>query len=223
MNFFGHAALAASHFGDARPRPSADALAVLCAGSMLPDFVGMLRLSRPTVLDPVLARGVAFHHKTDEAFHELPPFLGLSRQAFAWLSERQLPRGPARAVAHVGIEMLLDELFAEQESARDAYRAALRVPLAALLSFPVGPDPERLSGLQQALLGRAATALTPTAALVAERIRRTLAGRPRLATDDAGQALLADWVTCARPLVASVAPEIFASMRQRLANFGGAE
>lgn len=134
-----------------------------------------------------------------------------------------MPRGPARAVAHIGIEMLLDERFAEHSSARDAYRAALSVPLHERLSFPVALDGERLSQLQRALLERAATALDPTPALVAQRIRRTLAGRPRLATDDAGQALLAEWVASARPLVKSDAPEIFSSLRQRLANFAGAE
>src|SRR6185369_9833050 len=143
MNFFGHAALAASHFGDGRPPPSANELAMLCLGSMLPDFIGMLRLSRPDVRDDTLARGVAFHHQTDEAFHELPSFLRLSREAFGWLSEQQLPRGPARAVAHIGIEILLDEVFAEHEAARVAYLAALRVPVGPALTFPGADDAER--------------------------------------------------------------------------------
>jgi hypothetical protein len=223
MNFFGHAALAASHFGDEHPLPSAGELATLCVGSMLPDFIGMLRLSRPDVRDDVLARGVAFHHKTDEAFHELPRFLRLSRDAFAWLSDSQLPRGPARAVAHIGIEILLDEVFAEREAARVAYLAALRVPLAPLLGFPAAADAERLAALQNALLQRTHAALDAPAELVAERIRRSLAGRPRLAVDDDGQELLARWVTMTRPFVKGAAPEIFAALRLQLAKFGGAK
>jgi hypothetical protein len=223
MNFFGHATLATSHFAAAEPQPSAADLATLCAGAMLPDFIGMLRTSRPTVRDAVLAQGVAFHHRTDNVFHELESFHRLSRRAFAWLSQRSMPRGPARAVAHVGIEMLLDEVLAREASARDAYLAALKTPLSSLLSFPTAHDGERLTALQQALLNRAATALEPSPELVAERIRRTLAGRPRLATDDAGQLLLGAWVVEARPLVATEAPELLATLRAQLAKFGRAE
>ncbi|HXK20953.1 MAG TPA: hypothetical protein VNG33_24245 [Polyangiaceae bacterium] len=226
MNFFGHAALAASHFtGEAGEAfvPSPRELATLCAGAMLPDFIGMLRLTRPTLDDPMLARGVAFHHRTDEVFHDLPSFHRLSRQAFAWLSERQLPRGPARAVAHIGIEMLLDEVLAGEQRARDAYRAALEIPHGPLLRFPAPADAERLASLQRALLGRSATEQTPAAELVAERIVRTLSGRPRLATDEAGQRLLGGWVAVTRPLVAAEAPEVLAGLREQLANFGRAE
>jgi hypothetical protein len=223
MNFFGHAALAACHFADEAKANGARELPTLCAGAMLPDFIGMLRLTRPALDDAVLARGVAFHHRTDQVFHDLPSFHRLSRQAFAWLSERQLPRGPARAVAHIGIEMLLDEVLAAEQQARDAYRAALEVPLGPLLTFPAPADAERLAALQKALLGRTATERAPAAELVAERIARSLAGRPRLATDAAGQLLLGSWVTATRPLVAAEAPEVLGALQQQLANFGRAE
>jgi len=190
---------------------------------MLPDFIGMLRLGRPTIHDATLARGVAFHHGTDEVFHELASFHRLSRQAFAWLSDHDMPRGPARAVAHIGIEMLLDEVMAADEFAREAYRAALRVPLATLMTFANAAEAERLAGLQDALLTRADNYVLPTPELVAERIRRTLAGRPRLATDEAGQALLGTWVTRTRPYVLAEAPEVLATLRARLANFGRAQ
>lgn len=223
MNFFGHAALAASHFSERPPRLGVDLLPTVCLGAMLPDFLGMLRLGRPTIHDASLATGVAFHHGTDEVFHELPGFQRLSRQAFAWLSQQHMPRGPARAVAHMGIEMLLDEVMADDDAARDAYCAALEVPLAPLLDFASPTDGERLAGLQQALLTRGARQLRPPAALVADRIRRSLAGRPRLATDDAGQVLLGSWVTATRPLVTAEAPEVLATLRARLANFSRAE
>jgi hypothetical protein len=223
MNFFGHAALAARHFADLTPAPSARDLPTLCLGAMLPDFIGMLRLGRPTVTDAVLSRGIAFHHGTDEVFHELEAFQRLSRGAFAWLSERNLPRGPARAVAHMGIEMLLDEAFATDPHAREAYVAALRVPLAERMHFPIATDAERLAALQQALLGRAESYQLPSAELVAERIRRSLSARPRLATDDAGQALLVTWIAAARPLVTAEAPGVLATLRTRLANFGRAQ
>jgi hypothetical protein len=223
MNFFGHAALAASHFTEQDPPLDRQLLPTACVGAMLPDFIGMLRLGRPTIHDATLARGVAFHHGTDEVFHELASFHRLSRQAFAWLSDHDMPRGPARAVAHIGIEMLLDEVMAADEFAREAYRAALRVPLMPLMDFPTPADAQRLAGLQEALLTRAAGYVLPTPELVAKRIRRTLAGRPRLATDEAGQALLGTWVTLTRPHVLAEAPEVLATLRARLANFGRAQ
>jgi hypothetical protein len=220
MNFFGHAALAAAELAHGAQPPGG--LALFCFGAMLPDFVGMLRLAAPEVHDAALARGVAFHHRTDHAFHDLPSFHGLSRRTFAWLSERELPRGPARAVAHVGIEMLLDEVLAQNPGARAAYLAALVVPLDAALSFPAAGDGERLEGLRRALHERASS--TPAEPeVVALRIRRTLEPRPRLATDDAGQALLASWVRAARPWVAMAAPELLASLRAQLANETRAE
>jgi hypothetical protein len=223
MNFFGHAALATQHFESSCPTLSPAELARLCAGAMLPDFLGMLRLGRPSVQDPLVARGIAFHHRSDEAFHDLPPFLRLSRAAFTWLTDRGLPRGPSRAVAHVGIEMLLDEPLAEEPRARAAYRSALALPLDGLLELGTSHELSRLTALRAALLERAHGARNPSPELVAERIRRTLAGRPRLETDDTGQALLGEWVTHARPLVFAEAPEILARLRLLLANFDGAE
>jgi hypothetical protein len=220
MNFFGHAALAASELAPSAGRPSQ--LALLCLGAMLPDFVGMLRLGAPELRDADLARGVAFHHRTDHAFHDLPSFQGLSRRTFAWLSQRELPRGPARAVAHIGIEMLLDEVLAQAPAARAAYLAALVVPLEGALSFEQARDLERLEALRGALNERASS-VPVEPEVMALRIRRTLEPRPRLATDDAGQALLGEWVRAARPWVAAAAPELLASLRAQLANEPGPE
>jgi hypothetical protein len=223
MNFFGHAALALAHFELQRPVSSESALSRICAGAMLPDFVGMLRIRRPAVLDAELARGVSFHHLTDHLFHELTAFQHLSRSAFTWLSERGMPRGPARAVAHIGIEILLDEELARDERARESYRAALSLPLVSFLEFAGTDDGARLDSLQQALLGRAASERSPAPEIVAARIARTLAGRPRLATDPAGQALLVDWVAQSRREVSAQAPELLAILRAQLASSGGAE
>jgi hypothetical protein len=223
MNFFGHAALAADHFKRENPNPEAGTLGRLCVGAMLPDFVGMLRLGKPHVTDEALERGVSFHHRTDHAFHDLPSFQQLSRQTFAWLTQSSLPRGPARAVAHVGIEMLLDEVMARDAAAREAYLLALSVPLNQALSFDAPGDFERLETLRRNLSERAATQLGTTAEVVALRIRRTLEGRPRLATDDAGERLLREWVAVARPWVAAEAPRLLASLRAVLADQARAE
>lgn len=220
MNFFGHAALAASHFALAEPRLAGALLERATVGAMLPDFVGMLGLGRPAVHDESLARGVAYHHRTDEAFHELASFHELSRQSFAWLSEHGLVRGPARAVAHIGVEILLDEVLADDAGARDAYRAALATSLDGALTFPSEQAPARLESLRQNLLERARHYVTPSPELVAQRIRRSLAGRPRLAVDDAGEALLGAWVALIRPQIRASAPALLATLRAQLANSG---
>ncbi len=217
MNFFGHAALAAELFTrDGAARPASE-LARICLGAMLPDFVTMLRLPRAVVTDAHVEEGVRFHHRTDHAFHELTAFHELSREAFAWLSERQLPRGPARAVAHVGVEILLDEVLARSAAARGAYLSALEVPLSGAITFEQPSELERLGALCGVLLERGRFYRVPEAALVAERVRRTLERRPRLATDDAGQALLGEWVSVARPQVDAAAPALLAALRARLA------
>jgi hypothetical protein len=222
MNFFGHAALAAGYFAPELPQLGPRKLALLCSGAMLPDFVSMLRLGRPEVLDASVARGVSFHHRTDHAFHELAAFHHLSREAFAWLSERGVARGPARAIAHIGVEILLDEVMASDALARDSYLAALATPLDTALSFPILEDGVRLSGLQQTLLERASS--VPAAPeVVAQRIARTLSGRPRLALGAGAQPELTTWVTLTRPLVASAAPALLATLNAQLANSGRPE
>lgn len=217
MNFFGHAALAAGHFAPQLSPGDPRQLALLCSGAMLPDFVGMARLSRPDVLDASLARGVSFHHLTDHAFHDLTSFQQLSRHAFAWLSASGVARGPARAIAHIGVEILLDEVMAKDAFARDSYLAALATPLDGALTFPAPGDGARLSALRATLLERSSSE-TPPPELVAQRIRRTLAGRPRLAVDPDAEPQLSAWVALTRPLVAQAAPALLAALDAQLAH-----
>src|SRR6202040_922306 len=95
-------------------------------GAMLPDFCSMLGLREPCAQDRVLATGIHFHHITDRAFHDLAIFRRLCREATAVLGARGVARGTARAVAHVGVELLLDAVLAEAAAARSAYVAGLR-------------------------------------------------------------------------------------------------
>jgi len=216
MNFFGHAALAASHFADATAL-TPGCLPKICLGAMLPDFWGMLRLGRPSLCDSDAARGVWFHHATDKAFHDLPSFLKLTRDAHRFLSARALPRGPARAVAHIGVEILLDEVIAGDEAARAAYSAALEVPLHTVVEFHTTDAAERGTSLQQALRSRRLPREAPPPDLVA------LASRPRLAVAAADESIIAEWVQAARAGVLDEAPALLAALRTRLAESGPAE
>jgi acyl carrier protein phosphodiesterase len=89
-------------------------------GAMLPDFATMCgaRLTRAAHVE--LASGIEEHHRTDDAFHAGATFLALCRDTGARLEEAGLGWGAARAVAHVGTELLLDgELATEGEGAAD--------------------------------------------------------------------------------------------------------
>jgi hypothetical protein len=175
MNFFGHALLAARRSDDPR----------FVLGSMLPDLVSMAGTRLGTVHDPVLAAGVALHHETDARFHAAGPFCELCRWASEELQSAGVHRATARAVGHVGSELLLDGLLSDDTAARAAYARSLepdvREPLAELLSLRGDMQPEELS----ALMARLAQAPLPEgyrdATFVLERLRRILGPRPRLA------------------------------------------
>jgi hypothetical protein len=214
MNFFSHAAVAR--------RFSEDPEFVL--GAMLPDFASMLGARLPEVTHETLARGVRFHHVTDHAFHDLEAFRMLSREAHTELRERGLGRGSARAVAHVGIEILLDITLGQSAPAQDAYlsglEAGLHHDLAALLAWPAR-ECERLRDLLETLRSRGVV-LDTSSAIVVERIKRTLARRPRLALGDDDPPRVFDWVEQARTRVVRSTPALVASLHveleRRLAN-----
>jgi len=115
VNFFGHAAVAS--WSTTTPG------AVL--GAMLPDLATMSGGRIQSTDDAEVAAGIAFHHKTDAAFHQLPVVLGLMRELDGALSERRCARGPRRAVAHIGVELLLDGVLTAEPPYRTAYLDAL--------------------------------------------------------------------------------------------------
>ncbi|MGC4092500.1 MAG: hypothetical protein QM756_32410 [Polyangiaceae bacterium] len=178
-------------------------------GAMLPDFQGMLGIKPFAPRDAELARGVRFHHESDAAFHEAPAFLELTRTARAWLSQAGLSKGPRRAVAHIGVELLLDPILVGQGGASDAYRAALAAGAAAPAELELQPAAmNRLVELVRALSVRANPELASDTVLLVRRIRRALADRPSLALDDASEALVMNWVVEARPSVVGCASDV---------------
>jgi hypothetical protein len=204
VNFFGHAALAS--------RFSSDPAFVL--GAMLPDLANMLALRPPAASDGALAAGMRFHHVTDEAFHELPAFRTLCLEGMRLLSAGGVSRGTRRAVAHVGVELMIDAELAENAEARAAYLGALRACRDRALLERLGWPPDqkiRLASLATVLEERSDGA-KPTTATLVERLVRTLAKRPRLAIADSARAAVADWVELARGRVVASAPALLADL-----------
>ncbi len=230
MNFFGHALIAQRHEatrGKVRPE--------FVLGAMLPDFASMLRTRPPTASLDALRAGLLFHHRTDDAFHGSASFLESSRQAASFLSQRGVSRGSARAVAHVGVELLLDAAFARESAANEAYLSALDCALtehvASHIHWQADADSLRQTFTSRSLSGevstdfqhlchnlrqRGAYRADPAAELVAERLRSILADRPRLAMDDAAQSVVRDWVMSARSSITSGAAALLLEVEQRL-------
>jgi hypothetical protein len=214
MNFFGHALVAQRHEATRGP-----VRAEFVLGSMLPDFASMLRERPPQATRGALVAGLHFHHLTDDAFHGSQSFLEFSGHASSYLRSRGLPRGSARAVAHVGVELLLDAALATN-SANEAYLSALECALtervADHIQWQSSDGKARFRQLCRRLVGRGAVGTDAPPELVAQRLRNILADRPRLALDDAGQSVVRDWAMMTRPVVISRAPQLLFEVEQRL-------
>lgn len=210
MNYLGHAAVASWR--------SPDAAFVL--GAMLPDFAAMIGARPPTTRHPAIGAGMQFHYRTDEVFHRSAGFVELTRTAFAWLLSSGLERGRARAVAHVGVELLLDVELVRDETVRRAYLAAVESAappgLGGRLSWPSPGDASGFDALRERLLARGLTPDDGDAALVARRLRRALGVRPRLALDDAAALVAREWIMVARPDVAARAGALARELAERL-------
>jgi hypothetical protein len=215
VNFFGHAAVARWY----SESPT------VALGAMLPDFAAMIRARPPVVREPLLQRGVALHHATDHAFHETSVFRELTAWAHADLAERGLARGPARAVAHVGVEILIDGVLAHDDAARRSYLAALtlgRTLDAASVSWRDGASSLAFAELVAALCARGISRSHHTPEVLALRVARALAPRPRLALGANDEPRVIAWAHAARPRVAARGDALVKELRRMLESASGA-
>ena len=214
MNFFGHALVA-----QRREATRGQVRAEFVLGSMLPDFASMLRVRPPRATLEAIRAGLQFHHLTDEAFHGSQAFLEFSGQASSFLQSHGLARGSARAVAHVGVELLLDSALVT-DHANEAYLSAIECALTARVADHIEwqstDGQSRFTHLCHSLAKRGAVRADTSPELIAERLRNILASRPRLALDDAGQSVVRDWAVTTRPLIAAGAPLLLREVEQRL-------
>lgn len=154
-------------------------------GAALPDLAGFVQLrllgSTP---DPGVRAGIAFHHRTDDAFHRHPWFVAHQRTLIEALTGAGFARGPALACGHVGVELLLDGVLLADPAAAGANRDAFGA-IAALQPAlePLVNEPHRERW--RAHLDRLATWTGPSdlddPEAIAARLHRVLSTRPRLA------------------------------------------
>jgi hypothetical protein len=208
MNFFGHAAVA----GWYSPEPG------FVLGAMLPDFLAMIRARPAPQHVAEVASGVGLHHATDAAFHDSTDFLRLTHEGRSALAAEGLERGPARATAHIGVELLLDEVLARDPASRHAYLGALSYGSGApyALDLATAEQAEHMAQLLTTLEGRGVPMPPPSDGELARRIDRMLAGRPRLQLGQGGAELVARWLGQARHAVDAAAPGLLSRLRAHL-------
>jgi hypothetical protein len=209
LNFVGHVAMARLVTADAP----------FVAGAMLPDFLHMAGAKLVAVDRPEVAAGVENHHQVDAAFHGAPTFVALCASGLASLTAAGVRRGTARAVAHVGTELLLDGLLLRRREVEATYLAGLRWAfpdgLAASVRLAPGGEP-RLASLAGRLASRGAPHEYREPAVVADRLEAALGPRPRLAMSGDERAAVEPWLAERRDELDHCAGALLEEVRRRL-------
>ncbi len=206
MNFFGHATVAAWLSPDPR----------WVLGAMLPDFASMSRARLFGAEDAVVEAGVALHHATDDAFHGAPSFLELYARGAEALEAAGVGRGAARAVAHVGTELLLDGLLLDDPEAARCYRAAVALPREPLgLRFRDG-GAARFAALDARLREHDLPEDYRSPERVALRLEQILARRPRLAFAPDERPAVVAYLERTQGTLVHAAPRLMAEVRRGL-------
>ncbi len=190
-------------------------------GAMLPDFASMGRVRLGIPADATVRAGVAFHHRTDEAFHHQADFVALMQETLVALSEHGVARGPARAVGHIGVEMLIDGELVHAQGNGDAYVQALQH------SGAVDDDPSvdsetraGLSSVHRRLRAHGVPYDYRNTEAVVSRLSRALSGRPRLAISPEDARKVAIVLPEIQRSVVTRLPALLAAVRDALLNEG---
>jgi hypothetical protein len=183
-------------------------------GAALPDLqreagvaVGELSLwSEP------VQRGIACHREADAVFHDLRLFRDQSLALSQSLQAAGVSRGPARAVAHAGWELLFDGALLGDDQHVEAYSAAMAVDVAhAGAGLGVG-HADRWRAALARRLDRGAPTFYGDPASVAELLWRVLSPRRLLAFDRAQIPTIAGVLREAQPAIAASVDEVFAAV-----------
>jgi hypothetical protein len=220
VNYFGHAAIAS---WAARDGAADLELGGLALGAMLPDFASMCgaRLAREDADDALVAaapleRGIALHHRTDSVFHQLPPVTALMRELDDRLAHGGCARGPRRAVAHIGVELLLDGVLVDDSAYRAAYLAGIGHDGSAI-RWREPTDPARFAALHTRLRSYGAPDDLRAPASIVQRLSRVLANRPLLAPSAADLHAIRDALIGQQPRIVIAADTVMRAMRAGLA------
>ena len=204
MNFFGHAAVASW----LTTAPG------IVLGAMLPDLATMSGGRIQSTDEPPVGAGIALHHRTDAAFHQLPVVLGLMRELDTALGERRCARGPRRAVAHIGVELLLDGVLIDELPYRTAYLAGLTHEPA--LVWRDADEAARFAFVLERLRTRGVPEDLKRPDAVTTRLSRILAHRPLLAPSLDDLRAIHDALVAFQPRIDIAADTVMRAMRAAL-------
>lgn len=209
MNLYGHAVVASWH----SPDPWHG------LGAMLPDLAGLVGARPPTPRSEPVRAGIALHHTTDAAFHASRDFVRLCSEGIEALQRDGLSRGAARAVAHVGVELLLDGELAGDVGGLTCFGDALGLAAShaadteEALTWQGAGDAGRLRDVATRLAQANIPLVYMDPEVVAERLYRILARRPRLAFDAAHLPGVRRWAVGVQREVRAAAPDVLAALR----------
>ena len=204
VNFFGHAAVA-SWSSNAPGR---------VLGAMLPDFETMSGARVAESADADVTAGIAVHHATDATFHQAPAVTGLMRDLDTMLAERGCARGPRRAVAHIGVELLLDGVLVDEMVYREAYTSGLAHD--APITWRDTDDDARFAMLLARLRAHGVPDDLREPAKITYRLGRMLAHRPLLAPSPADLRAIGDALVAFKPRVEVAAEAVMRYLASQL-------
>lgn len=210
MNYFAHAV--AARWEQDCP--------LFAFGAMWPDLAPWVGLPEGALQDPRLVEGTLHHHRVDAVFHQHPAFVRLQQSASTELRAEGLSKGAARAVAHVGSELLLDAALARDAAHRSGYRDALHAAAPGTFQRWT-PNVNSLQhqafeGLRTRLLGSIESLPAANPPQLAQRLQRILAARPRLAFADGELQGVEAWLGRAWPDVQAVLDHFWQDLRSRM-------
>lgn len=204
MNYFGHAAVASWQ----------NKRGGFPLGAMLPDFSTMCGVRIAGTPDPDVAEGIALHHATDKVFHTLPVVTGLMRDLDQRLERGGCARGPRRAVAHIGVELLLDGVLLDEPEYREAY--TLGVEYDAIIDWRDDDDRTSFAGFMGRLRERGVPDDLKRPESIAFRLGRMLSGRPLLEPSPADTAVIVVALIEHKPRIEVAVPTVMRAMRAAL-------
>jgi hypothetical protein len=207
VNFVGHIVVA--------DRAAGGASTAHLLGAAAPDLARMARLPVADRGSDDFRSGVAAHHRTDAAFHDLPWFRQHNRALVGELTARGVRRGPARGAAHVLVELLLDgALLTDDRHAATfapAWAALAAADDDARAMVPADGEDRWLDFLGQ-LTRRLDPSAYVDATYAADRTAGTLSWRPRLAMSDDEHVVLRTVAIEVQPAVVESADDVLASV-----------
>jgi hypothetical protein len=204
VNYFGHAAVASWRQGRGG----------LPLGAMLPDFSTMCGARVSGSDDEDVAEGIALHHATDSAFHGAAAVTGLMRELDERLERGGCARGPRRAVAHIGVELLLDGVLVDNDEYRDSYM--LGIEYDAPITWRNEGDEARFAVLLERLRKHGIPDDLKKPEAIVYRLSRMLASRPLLAPSSSDLAVITVALIEHKPRVQIAAEAVLRMVRAAL-------